>query len=39
VGTETLLVKNDYTTAVEASKLLWVTFWSGYWFVVTEACT
>lgn len=38
VGTETLLVKNDYATAVEALKLLWVTFWSGAWWVVTESC-
>jgi hypothetical protein len=34
-----LTVKNDYTTAVGASKLLWVTLWGSDYFVVTEACT
>lgn len=38
VGSETLTVKNDYPTAVEATKLLWVVYWLGDYWVMTEEC-
>lgn len=32
------VVKNDYTTAVGASKLIWAVSWGGDYFVMVEAC-
>jgi hypothetical protein len=33
-----ITVKNDYSTAVGASKLIWVVDWAGDYFVMTEEC-
>lgn len=37
-GSGTITVRNDHPTAVGASKLLWVVWWQGDYWVMTEAC-
>ena len=38
LGTETVTVRNSYTSSVGASADIWVVFWAGSWWVLTEGC-
>lgn len=38
VGTDTVVVRNDYGTAVGANKLIKIHYWQGEWWVLTESC-
>jgi hypothetical protein len=38
LGTETITVKNVYSSSTAGNNLTWVAWWSGAWFVITEGC-